>query len=459
MLRNVAFRDQNVLLKTVSAYFLFSLSLFPSLLADYLRVIRPEPGELLTILAGSTFVIGTVNPPNSTVVCNGVECDVSEDGAFIGFVPIRLSEKWTRVRGKMCDARFEFIAHYGEKEMKSVVPVCSPRSPSAAVSAYEVFAFPKIIRVVKDQWLGLEGNHLGDVIFIPEGSILTSEGGNTMVYRCKTPFGVEFSISASEVRIVSGQRKEKSFVRPWEISISTQKAVRFSWENAIEWEWPTDHHMWGFKLGTTKGVPHFRSRWQLRGDDKPVAPEHLFKGLHVCLDPGHHPDPGAIGPRGFEERESNLLLAQETARLLEKEGAQVSFTREGNPLPLKQRYARMLALQPDLIISIHNNSGWDGEDPRHQHGTQTFYFYPWSKPLAESVHRSMLERLGTRNMGCLRRNLYLPRFMECPTVLIEPEYIILPDQEKKFMDPDYRHKVAEAVVEGIRDFLEVVSKL
>ena len=66
-----------------------------------------------------------------------------------------------------------------------------------------------------------------------------------------------------------------------------------------------------------------------------------LSGLRVCLDPGHHSDSGAIGPRGFEERESNLLISREVARLLKEGGAEVSFTREEDPMPLKQRHERM----------------------------------------------------------------------------------------------------------------------
>ena len=97
-----------------------------------LKVVRPESAEALTTSEGRTFVIGTVDPSESSVTCNGVKCDVSEDGAFIGFVPIRCIEELVPKGEKKCDALFHFVASTDGEEASVDVHAYTPKSPSAA---------------------------------------------------------------------------------------------------------------------------------------------------------------------------------------------------------------------------------------------------------------------------------------------------------------------------------------
>ena len=41
-----------------------------------------------------------------------------------------------------------------------------------------------------------------------------------------------------------------------------------------------------------------------------------------------------------------------------------------------------------------------------------------------------------------------------PAVLVESAYMIIPEQEEKLNEPDFRDTLAKAVVGGLRDFLE-----
>ncbi len=414
-----------------------------------LRVVRPEPGEALTLSQGRTFVIGTVTP-GSAVSCNGQTCQVEEDGAFFGFVPIQEARPWLEKDGKPCDASFEFTARSGDETTIQVVPVITPRSPAAALVAQEVLDPPGPIRLLKDRWIGLEGPCLGQLLYLPKGSILSASFAGGGAFRCRLEGGLEVSIPETEAEPAQGNPPCSSNAR--RITSEEDGHLRVTsldgqtTSDATEGKFP-----WGFSCQPNeKDTPIFAAT------PPPLlepTEEKPLRGLRVVLDPGHHPDRGAVGPRGFEERESNLLLAREVAGLLRAEGAEAFLTREENPLPLLERHARIHALHPHLVVSLHNNSVGDGEDPRKRHGTQTFYLYPWSRPLAESVHAAILRELGTTDMGCHRRNLYLPRFHECPAILIEPEYLILPEREKKFMSADQRQRLAGAIVEGIREFV------
>ena len=434
--------------------FLFSIFLLlPCLLFSdpSIRVVRPYPGENLGSPVGFTFVIGMVSPTNATVQCNGVPCDVSSDGAFIGFAPIRIAKEPVLVEDKICDAHFEFFVQSEGKAIKELVTAISPKSPSATTNAYELFDTPKTVQLLKDYFYGLEGPRLGDIVFIPKGAKLLADSGSPKSYACRTEDGLEISITITECEIRNEKRTDSD--RVLEISVPNQQTIIASSADSQSMSF-TNRVVWGAFAQYSKKSFSLQPRYHLRSDKKPISSENPFLNLRICIDPGHHPDPGAVGPRGFEERDSALLISRETAALLEKEGAHVSFTREEKGADLRERHAIMHRLKPDLVISIHNNSVGDGIDPRQKHGTQTFYLYPWSKSLAESIHQSLIQQLGTTDMGCIRRNLYVTRFPECPSVLLEPEYLILPDQEKKFLDPEYRKLVASGIVNGVRKFLE-----
>ncbi len=413
--------------------------------AVMLNVVRPEPGEGLSMPMGFTFVLGRVTPANSVVTCNGVPCEVDDEGAFLGFVPIKRFGGWKEENDRLCDAVFSFEARDDEDFERLLVYAYTPRSPSAARLAQEVYEPPRAARVLRDQWIGLEGEDLGNVVLLPKGSLVQVAAGSVSNYVCQLPENGEVTISANELETTEempGRTPE-----PQIFQISGQSEIAPFWKASLECD-----RVWGFWAESRGDHLKFQPRCFLlkKGGWDEV---HPLRGLRVCLDPGHNPDRGAVGPRGFEERNSALLIARVAAELLRREGAEVEFTHESEALPLKERHARIHELNPDILVSIHNNSVGDGDDPRMRRGTQTFYLFPWSKLLAEEVHRSMLLDLGTKDRGCIRRNLYITRYPGCPSILVEPEYLVLPDQEKKFLDPAYRLRLAGAIVDGIRRFV------
>ncbi|MCI0596050.1 MAG: N-acetylmuramoyl-L-alanine amidase, partial [candidate division Zixibacteria bacterium] len=85
---------------------------------------------------------------------------------------------------------------------------------------------------------------------------------------------------------------------------------------------------------------------------KPPAKPGSLKGLTVVVDPGHVNTPdetGAKGPTGLEEREANLWIALELAKILTKRGAHVLMTRKGKEaVPLYDRPKIAKAAEADL---------------------------------------------------------------------------------------------------------------
>jgi N-acetylmuramoyl-L-alanine amidase len=184
-----------------------------------------------------------------------------------------------------------------------------------------------------------------------------------------------------------------------------------------------------------------------------INKEKPLDGLKIMVDPGHHPDPGAIGPRGTEERALTLLISKQLAEALKARGAIVTLSRDDQPLDLQARHAKFKATNPDLVISIHLNSAKDNEDPRLTWGTQTIYLFGHSQTLASSIHRYLVPVVRGHDQGFVQRNLLVTRYPLCPTVLIEPTHIIMPAEEKKLLTPEYRDELAKAIAEGTANFL------
>ncbi|MDD5259567.1 MAG: N-acetylmuramoyl-L-alanine amidase [bacterium] len=82
----------------------------------------------------------------------------------------------------------------------------------------------------------------------------------------------------------------------------------------------------------------------------------------IVIDPGHGGrDPGAIGQYGTKEKDVNLKIAFNVAQLLhEKTNLQVLLTRkEDEFIPLAERTQIANDKKADLFVSIHCNSGLD----------------------------------------------------------------------------------------------------
>lgn len=103
----------------------------------------------------------------------------------------------------------------------------------------------------------------------------------------------------------------------------------------------------------------------------------------VVLDAGHGGfDPGKIGVDGSLEKEINLQIAKRLKAYLEVEGVEVCMTREDDRglyaerdsskkmADMKNRCKKITEADPDLVVSIHQNS-------YHQEpisGGQVFYY-------------------------------------------------------------------------------------
>jgi N-acetylmuramoyl-L-alanine amidase len=186
----------------------------------------------------------------------------------------------------------------------------------------------------------------------------------------------------------------------------------------------------------------------------PIDAGDPLRGRLIAVDAGHPPG-GALGPTGFREAEANLGVALELARLLKAAGAQVLMTRTTDmPIDLWPRVHQAEQANADVLVSIHNNALPDGINPFVNNGTSVYYNHPRSVPLARAVQAALLRRLGLRDLGIGRGDLALVRGTWMPSILTEGLFMTLPDQEAALRSADGRHRYAQAVLDGLRDYLK-----
>ena len=189
--------------------------------------------------------------------------------------------------------------------------------------------------------------------------------------------------------------------------------------------------------------------------NKPPQYNGRLDDIVIVVDPGHSPDPGAIGPTGLKESEINLEIAKAIKEDLENKGAKVILTREDmSDLPLYDRPAIAKNLNADLFVSIHNNALPDGVSPFENNGTSAYYYHVHSIDLARAIHEEMLKATGLKDYGLYHGNLAVNRPTQYPAVLLECAFIILPEQEALLKNKNFQNRIARAVRKGIERFLD-----
>lgn len=147
-----------------------------------------------------------------------------------------------------------------------------------------------------------------------------------------------------------------------------------------------------------------------------------------------------------------------TKEVLEKEGAKVYLTRGDNPLPLRERKSKVLSFNPDISISIHNNAVPDGVNPLIHNGFSVYYYNQNAEDFAFILHQNLKEKLNIPDFGLYWDNLYMCRIPETIAILVEPTFIIHPEQEKLLKEKEFQLKIAEAIKNALVEFLERVRE-
>ena len=188
----------------------------------------------------------------------------------------------------------------------------------------------------------------------------------------------------------------------------------------------------------------------------------------VAIDPGHGAmDPGKIGTDGALEKDINLAICQYLKAELQASGITVCLTREDDsPLyqetdtnkkkaDMRARIAKIQEAQPDIAVSIHQNSY---PDPSVS-GPQVFYYKSSSqgKTLADAIQKNFDYALEGRKNRAAKANedYYLLLHTSCPIVISECGFLSNAEECAMLQEESYQKKIAHSVYLGIMEYFQL----
>jgi N-acetylmuramoyl-L-alanine amidase len=188
--------------------------------------------------------------------------------------------------------------------------------------------------------------------------------------------------------------------------------------------------------------------------------------LTVCIDSGHGGnDPGKVGVDGSLEKDINLQIAMRLKKYLEASDIQVIMTREDDRglyedsdahkkmADMRNRVALINEAQPDVVVSIHQNSYH--EEPVS--GGQVFYYKDSvrGKELAAILQKRFDYVLGESNTRQIKpnSNYYLLLHVRQPIVIVECGFLSNQAEAKMLTSDEYQDRLAWTLHMGIVEYL------
>lgn len=185
----------------------------------------------------------------------------------------------------------------------------------------------------------------------------------------------------------------------------------------------------------------------------PSAPDAEEKAL-VVLDPGHGGEYNGAEYGGVKEKDLNLSIASQAARLLEEAGVAVRMTRiDDRDVDLYARTEYAHGLDATLFVSVHCNASTDHPDAL---GIYTCAYSEESAgwTLAQLLHQTMRAATGAPDFGIEERpNLAVLRTSRIPAALVECGFMSTEEELALLVQPEYQAKLAQGIANGILAYL------
>ncbi len=193
------------------------------------------------------------------------------------------------------------------------------------------------------------------------------------------------------------------------------------------------------------------------------------KKYTVCVDPGHGgSDPGAVGPNGVQEKVITLAVAQKVASILCNAGLDVKLTRDVDKLladdinsDLGMRCKIANRNKADVFVSIHCNSATNGT----ARGAEVYTSRGNTKSdalataIISSIEKALPELIFRKDFSDgdpdKEAGYAVLNNTNMPAVLVELAFISNPVEEGLLESPDFQQKAAQAIADGVADFLGV----
>ncbi|MCQ2462855.1 MAG: N-acetylmuramoyl-L-alanine amidase [Clostridia bacterium] len=192
--------------------------------------------------------------------------------------------------------------------------------------------------------------------------------------------------------------------------------------------------------------------------------------VQVIIDPGHGGmDGGTKAADGTLEKDINLDISLKLNEIMEADGIRTVLTRKddnidyGNSKSVyeKKRYdinSRMKYINENpqsVFISIHQNYF----DESKYSGAQVFYSgnNEKSEKLASCIQQSIISRVqpeNTRQIKKIGTEIYLLNNAQIPAVMVECGFLSNENEAALLNDNNYRMKIAQAIYEGLKDYMK-----
>ena len=179
----------------------------------------------------------------------------------------------------------------------------------------------------------------------------------------------------------------------------------------------------------------------------PSSSQSPLKNKIIFIDPGHGgDDPGALGPSDEYEKEFTLDISLRLGKILLSQGARVVYARTDDQNPSLQTRVEMAEkVKASLFVSVHINSFFHS----YANGTETYYFKPEDKALADAMHPEIMKVTQGKNNGLKRARLYVLRNTTMPAVLVEPLFLTHKAELEKLKTTAFRQNIAHSLADGI----------
>lgn len=195
----------------------------------------------------------------------------------------------------------------------------------------------------------------------------------------------------------------------------------------------------------------------------------------IIIDAGHGgQDGGAVAADGTEEQYINLDIALKLNELLRSEGYNTLLTRTDNnsihdadaktvrEQKVSDIHNRLKIIEdnPDCIfVSIHQNYYTESK----YWGTQVFYSpnNSESSVLAEHIQTSVVSALQPENNRQIKQSgdsIYILYHAQAPAVLVECGFLSNSQETEKLNDNEYRQQMADAICNGIVNYINSYSE-
>lgn len=222
------------------------------------------------------------------------------------------------------------------------------------------------------------------------------------------------------------------------------------------------------------------------------------RDLVIAIDPGHGGvDPGAIGRKGTREKDVTLAISRRLKQLIDAEpGMRAVLTRDDDQfVQLRDRVVRATRHKADLFISVHA----DAVPNRNVAGSSVYVLSSGratneaARMLADRENAAdlmggvsledkdtmlasvlldlsqgasmsasieaadkvlgQLDQIGNvLDRGVKHASLKVLTSPDMPSMLVETAFISNPSEEARLVDPKHQHKLAEAILAGVRKY-------